>query len=128
MARILICGTWHGDRAAAIERIRARGCEIEQCSESTGPLECVVRHAPDVLLYGVESGRPWECGMLGLIHRVHPWLPVVVVTHDGSVEERLRLDPIRPSFVAVDPIEPDELCAVIDALIARRTALSRRSG
>jgi len=117
MIRILACGRWTEERAAALAGLRAAGYAVETSADGAGPIECVVGPAPDLLLYGAEGAGHWESDALRLVRRVHPSLPVVVVTPDGSVQERLRLAAIAPAYVAVDPIESAELCDAIEALV-----------
>jgi len=126
MARIVACGDWSGDRGAALARLKAEGYEVESCCNG-GPLECVLqKQAPDVLLYAVNASQSWEASALQVVHRIHPRLPIVVLTGDGSVEERLRLEMVRPAYVAVDPIEPAELAEAIQTLLERRVAVRIR--
>jgi DNA-binding NarL/FixJ family response regulator len=125
MTRIVACGQWDAERARALEQLRAAGYEVEFTRESAGPLDCVVERPPDILLFGVDSARPWEAGALKLVRRVHPLLPLVIVTADGSVEERLRLEAVKPAYVAVDPIESAELIEAIHDLASRG---ARRGG
>jgi DNA-binding response OmpR family regulator len=119
MTRIVACGHWSPERSVALDALRAAGLVVETCGGGIGPLECIVQRPPDVLLFGVDEERPWESGALTLVRRLHPLLPLVVVTSDGSVEERLRLASVRPAYVAMDPIEPAELLDAIHALVGR---------
>ncbi len=125
MTRIVACGQWNAERAQALEQLRAAGYEVEFTHGGRGPLDCVVERPPDILLFGVDNERPWEAGALKLVRRVYPVLPLVIVTGDGSVEERLRLDVVKPAYVAVDPIEPAELLEAIHDLASRA---ARRGG
>jgi CheY-like chemotaxis protein len=117
MIRILACGRWTGARAAALEGLRSAGFEVQVPGNGSGPIECVVGPVPDLLLFAADDGGAWEGNALSLVRRIHPRLPLVVVTADGSVQERLRLAAVSPSYVAVDPIETGELCDAIADLV-----------
>jgi len=127
MIRILACGRWTEERAAALDGLRDAGYAVETPANGAGPIECVVGPAPDLVLYGAGGHGSWESDALRLVRRVHPQLPVVVVTADGSVQERLRLAAIRPAYVAVDPIDASELCDAIEALAGPQAGARRRS-
>jgi DNA-binding NarL/FixJ family response regulator len=115
---VACCGGWTPERLSALEALRAAGFSVETCG-GTCPIECVIERPPDVLIYAVDPARDWECAALRMVKRLHPLLPLVVVTSDGSVDERLRFDPLRPAYVAVDPVDPDELADAVHALIGR---------
>ena len=114
--RILVCGEWERERATALESLRESGHRVARAACATGPLECLLAPAPDVLLLATEKDDGWARQALRMVRRRRPRLAVIVVTGDGSIEERLRLDAARPDCVLVDPIAPGELIEAVASL------------
>mgnify|MGYP001451688888 CR=1 FL=1 len=126
MTRIVACGRWTAGRAEALVPLREAGFVVEVCGDGAGTLESVVRRVPDVLVYAAEGDDSWDAGTWSIVRRTCGSIPLVVVTADGSVEERLRLAAVRPAYVAVDPIDPGELVQAIRELTAPRAGARPR--
>lgn len=75
----------------------------------------------DVAVVVLERSTEERIGLLQLLRRSLPRTPIVLVLDDPTPAARLATLTVRPFYVAVPPVGPDEMAAVLrDALIASR--------
>jgi len=79
------------------------------------------RQSVDVVVAALEQGHDDCAGLLQLLRRALPRTPMVLVLEDPTPAARLATLTVRPFYVAVPPVGPDEMAAVLrDALAANR--------
>ncbi len=71
-------------------------------------------------IIGVGGQREEDLGYLPCLNQVDPWLPVIVVNDRDSLETQRRVRSHRVFFYLVEPLERDEVRAVIDAAARER--------
>lgn len=74
---------------------------------------------PDAVLYELSSENAVDLAVLQLLRRTCPHLPLVLIAGDASIGEQRVLRELRPTYYAVQPVDPEE---IVDAL---RAALHR---
>lgn len=80
-------------------------------------VEAAIHHPPDLIVYEVGT-CPLDRGLLRLVRRALPRVPLVVAAHGDSLDARRQAHEFRPIFFAVHPISRSELRQIIRAVSA----------
>jgi len=100
--------------------LRDEGFEVVSFDNFDRLLENIVRRRPRVLIYGLGSQLTEDIGMLRLLRRAAPILPLVLLATEGSLATQRLIQGLRPVYYAVCPIEPEELLDAVRAALARK--------
>lgn len=90
-----------------------------QCPSGEELLEEVIQRRPDALVYALCPQMEQDLGILGLIRRASPDLPLVLLAPDDSIATRRRVLALRPIYYAVWPTEPVELREAVRAALVK---------
>jgi two-component system nitrogen regulation response regulator GlnG len=104
------------DAFAALEQ---RGFHVVTCRTSGNFMEEVVQHAPRVVVYQLRADSSEDLGVLQLMRRVAPDVPLILLAAEGSLDTQRLVQSLRPIYYAVSPIEPAELCEAVTAALSR---------
>jgi two-component system nitrogen regulation response regulator GlnG len=104
------------DALAALEEC---GFQVVTCRTSRNLLEEVVQHAPRVVVFELRPDSTEDLGVLQLVRRVAPDVPLILLAAEGSLDTQRLVQSLRPIYYAVCPIEPAELCEAVTAALSR---------
>ncbi len=118
--RVLLCES----DATGLERILAAAvAEVVACASLEDALRAAASQRFDVAFLGMHEHSRTTVGLLQLLRRAMPRTPIVLMLADASADaHRATLD-VRPFYVAVPPVSPDEM----DAVFSSAVAASRRA-
>jgi DNA-binding response OmpR family regulator len=100
--------------------LEADGFALVSCPDGGALLEEVMHRRPDAVVYALHGDCREDLGVLGLLRRAAPDVPLVLLAADGSLHTRRATEPLRPIYYAVCPVDEAELCDVVRAAVARR--------
>lgn len=95
------------------------GFDVVSCPSGETLIEEVVQHRPDAVVYALGPDCGPDIGVLQLMRRVAPTVPLVLLATDGSLAVQRQLRDLRPIYYAILPVEPAELRDAVYAAIAR---------
>lgn len=95
------------------------GFDVVSCPSGEALIEEVVQQRPDAVVYALGPEGGPDFGVLQLMRRVAPNLPLVLLATDGSLAVQRQLRDLRPIYYAILPVEPAELRDAVHAAIAR---------
>ena len=75
---------------------------------------------PDAVIYALRADCREDLGVLRLMRRAAPDVPLVLLAAEDSLDTRKLTQSLRPIYYVVSPLDGAELCEVM------RTAVSRR--
>ena len=100
--------------------LAAEGFDLVACPDASALLEEVVHRAPDAVIYALRADCREDLGVLRLMRRAAPDVPLVLLAAEDSLDTRKVTQSLRPIYYAVCPVDGAELREVM------RTAVSRR--
>jgi DNA-binding NtrC family response regulator len=104
---------------AASPLLEAQGYDVVGCGDGEMLVEEVVQHHADAVVFGLRPGSNEDLGLLHLIRRVAPDVPVVLIAAEGSLNTQRLVQSLRPIYYAVCPVEPAELCDAVKSALAK---------
>jgi DNA-binding NarL/FixJ family response regulator len=113
---IIICGCCIAADDPGIGRLRRKGWSVRRCSPEENLLDQVIQFRPRAVVYHVRSSA--DLGILRLLRRIDPALPLILVTQLVELAEQRLLQSVRPTFVAVAPAEADEIVQALENALA----------
>jgi DNA-binding NtrC family response regulator len=117
LPRVVVCGSCLEPRDQALVRLEDEGFVVVRCRNCEDLLERSIERRPAALICQVRPRSPQDLGMLKLLRRVHPEVPLVLLSTEASLDMQRAVQPLRPTYFAVLPIEEHELSdAVLGAL------------
>ncbi|MEQ1834604.1 MAG: hypothetical protein ABL977_16280 [Candidatus Eisenbacteria bacterium] len=118
-ARVLLCErTSKGPTRKLLQQLHFN---LVVCHALEEALRETAKHTVDVVVVVMEQDHGECVGLLQLLRRALPRTPFVLVLDDPTPAARLATLTVRPFYVAVPPVGPDEMAAVLrDALAASR--------
>lgn len=118
--RVLLCEREPGD-GAIFAVLKSVGVHAVQCPDTRVLLEESMRRAPDAVIYDLTVGDDEDIGILELLRRAAPAVPLILVASEGSLMTQKRVQSLRPMYYMVGPVEGAELREAVEAALARRT-------
>jgi DNA-binding NarL/FixJ family response regulator len=103
----------------AATALQGQGFELVQCLGGQELLEEVIQNRPDALVYALCPDMEQDLGILGLIRRASPDLPLVLLAPDDSISTRRRVLALRPIYYAVWPTDAVELREAVLAAVVK---------
>ena len=116
-SRIIVCGCCFAPDDPGLAGLRRDGHWVQRCTKEENLLDHVIEFRPSAVVYHVMSSA--DLGILRLLRRVAPSLPLVLVTEPAPLHEQRALQALRPTFVAVAPADTDELVEAIRSAIGK---------
>ena len=80
-------------------------------------LEQVVKGNVEALVFALCDDKGQDLGLLRLVRRAAPELPLVLLAKDDSLSVRRELQYFNPIYYAVWPVEPAELREAVIAAV-----------
>jgi DNA-binding response OmpR family regulator len=103
-----------------LSQLEAEGFELVTCPDARTLIEEVMQRVPDALIYALPADCREDLGVLRLMRRAAPNVPLVLLATEDSLETRRTTQALRPIYYAVCPIDGAELCQVMRNAVARR--------
>ena len=105
------------------------GFDLVGCSDARGVLEQVVKGHVDALVFALCDDKGQDLGLLRLVRRAAPELPLVLIAKDDALSVRRELQSFNPMYYAVWPADTAELREAVVAAVQKssrpRTAARR---
>ncbi|MEK7330718.1 MAG: hypothetical protein AAB113_07935 [Candidatus Eisenbacteria bacterium] len=100
--------------------LETEGFDLVACPDAHALLEEVMHRIPDAVIYALRADCREDLGVLRLMRRAAPDVPLVLLAAEDSLDTRKVTQSLRPIYYAVCPVDGAELRDVM------RTAVSRR--
>jgi DNA-binding response OmpR family regulator len=100
--------------------LASEGFELVACADGQALLEEVMHRQPDAVIYALGADCREDLGVLRLMRRAAPDVPLVLLACDGSLDTRRSLQSLRPIYFAVSPVDDAELRDVVRSAVRRR--------
>lgn len=125
MTLIIVCDARpdpsEGDRIAA--SLRDMGVAVDFYTDGPRFLEAAVADQPALVVYALSAELETDLGVLRLLRRMRPDVEIVLLTDQTSLTTRVAVQPLRPMFCSVGPLDPAEVTGVVQAALRRRERL-----
>ena len=103
--------------AAALDEL---GFQAEWTDSGAGAVCEAAAGEIALCVIGVDRQSEGDLDYLSCLNQVDPWLPVIVVNDRDSLETQRKVRSHRVFYYLVEPLERDEVRAVIDAAARER--------
>ena len=100
--------------------LEADGFELVSCPDARALLEEVMHRPPDAVIYALRPDCREDLGVLKLMRRAAPEVPLVLLAAEDSLDTRKVTQSLRPIYYAVCPVDGAELSEVVRTAVARR--------
>lgn len=100
--------------------LESEGLELVSCADARELLEEVMHRQPDAVIYGLRPDCHEDVGVLQLLRRAAPEVPLVLLAAEDSLDTRRLTQTLRPIYYAVCPVDGAELRDVVRAAVTRR--------
>jgi DNA-binding response OmpR family regulator len=118
---VLLCERCLSPGDPALTRLVDEGHSVVHCDDSEDLIEHALRERPAAVICQFHEGQH-EMGVLHLLRRVAPELPLILISDRASLEDQRALLSLRPTYFALTPVEPEELASAVDAAIRSQAA------
>ena len=100
--------------------LEAEGFELISCADAHALLEEVMHRKPDAVIYALCADCSQDMGVLRLMRRAAPEVPLVLLAAEDSLDTRKITQTLRPIYYAVCPIDGAELRDVVRSAVRKR--------
>jgi DNA-binding response OmpR family regulator len=101
--------------------LEAEGFDLVSCADGRALLEEVMHRTPDAIVYALGADCRQDLGVLRVMRRAVPDVPLVLLAAEDSLDTRKVTQPLRPTYYVVCPVDGAELGDVLRAAIRRRS-------
>lgn len=115
MPRIII----HEPRQACDEcraLLSGGGHEVVVCPTRESLFAAISDRRPDLLVY-VLGDLATDLGVLAVLRRVSPTLPMILLGGPAGLDTRRTVQELKPVYYGVFPLEPSELSDAVDGAL-----------
>jgi DNA-binding response OmpR family regulator len=107
-----------GRRVATV--LSGLGSAVDVFSDGPRFLEAAVTRPPDLVVYALGAALEADLGVLRLLRRARPDVGLIVLARETSLQTRAAIQPLRPTYYLVGPLDPAEVVEVAQAALRRR--------
>ncbi|MBI1747058.1 MAG: response regulator [Acidobacteria bacterium] len=111
--KLLICNSGKQDIASIVQLLTSEKYQVDISLQPFDALQKLASSSFMVMIISIHSGESNWLDMIPLLNTLHPQLPVIVVTDDGSLETERIARRGRIFYYLMKPIEEKELKAVL---------------
>ncbi len=102
--------------------LRQEGYDLVACEDGEQLLEAVMARRPETVVYVFKQDCDEDLGVLHLLRRLAPTVPLIVLANEGSLRLQRLVQELRPIYYAVAPIEPSEIRSAVHSALNRRSS------
>ena len=125
MTHIIVCDarpdSGEGDRIAT--SLRDMAYTVDFYTDGPRFLEAAVADLPALVVYALSAEPETDLGLLRLLRRMQPNVEIILLADQTSLTTRVAVQPLRPLFCSVGPLDPGEVTGVVRAALRRRERL-----
>jgi DNA-binding response OmpR family regulator len=103
-----------------VSMLMTEGFDLISCPDARSLLEEVMHRQPDAVIYALRPDCREDLGVLRLMRRAAPDVPLVLLAAEDSLDTRRVTQTLRPIYYAVCPVDGAELRDVMRTAVARR--------
>ena len=107
MSRILIFEPRHDIDEYQV-MLSGQGHQVVVCPNRESLFDAIAERRPDLLVY-VLGDLGTDLGVLSVLRRVSPKLPLILLGGPSGLEARRSVQELKPTYYGVFPLEPTEL-------------------
>lgn len=96
------------------------GQEIITCKDREALVEALADRRPDVLVYVIQSLME-DLGLLQLLRRVAPTLPIILLGGPTDLASRRTIQELKPTYYGILPLDSTELSDAVRGALHRGT-------
>lgn len=100
--------------------LETEGFDLVSCADGHALLEEVMHRLPDAVIYALRPDCREDLGVLRLMRRAAPEVPLVLLAAEDSLDTRKVTQTLRPIYYAVCPVDEAELRDVVRAAVRKR--------
>jgi DNA-binding NtrC family response regulator len=117
--RVVVCESCLDPQDPALTRLADDGFEVVHCRNCEDLLQQSISRRPAAVICQVRAQSIQDVGILKLLRRVHPDVPLVLLSTEASLEMQRTVQPLRPTYFAVIPIEEHELSEAVRGALGK---------
>jgi DNA-binding NtrC family response regulator len=125
MARVLICQCAERMARELAAALAEEGIGVIPCPEGDQLVETTLREQPDAVIHVLREDPHEDLGLLRLVRRAAPEIPLILLAESGSLEIQRQLIELRPIFYDVVPVGPEDLLDAVRSAIERGAATQK---
>ena len=114
---ILVLGCDEAAISVMASCLEPRGVGLSVVTSPAELVREVVSRHPVAIVMGVRPGAESDLGAIEMVHAINGELPIVVIASADSIELERRAREARIFYYVVEPLQPEELEAVMDDLL-----------
>lgn len=120
-SRVVVYEARCGEDRPSLASLAGQGFDLVDCADARNVLEQVVQGHVDALVFALCDDKGQDLGVLRLVRRAAPDLPLVLLAKDDSLNVRRELQYFNPIFYAVWPPDSVELREAVCAAVLKGT-------
>ena len=124
--RVLVFDGYLAPEPAAMEALERHGYAVVRCSDTHTLLEEIVQRPPSVVVFGLRANGLEDLGLLHLVRRALPNVPLILIADKGSLETQRGIQSLRPIYYAMCPLDAAELGEAVESALEGRRVLAER--
>ena len=102
--------------------LEQEGYELTACEDGEQLLEAAMKQRPDAVVYVFKKECSEDLGVLQLLRRLAPTVPIVVLANATSLRLQRLVQHLRPIYYAVAPVDPVEIRSAVQSALNRRSS------
>ena len=102
--------------------LQQEGYDLVVCEDGERLLEAVMARRPETVVYVFKQDCDEDLGVLHLLRRLVPTVPLIVLANEGSLRLQRLVQELRPIYYAVAPVEPSEIRSAVQSALSRRSS------
>ena len=118
-SRVVVYEASCAEGRPSVASLADQGFELIDCADARSVLEQVVQGHVDALVFALCDDKGQDLGLLRLVRRAAPDLPLVLLARDDVLSVRRELQHYNPVFYADWPPDPVELREAVSAAVLK---------
>ena len=124
LPRIIVCERCLDPSDPALARLTGDGFEVVHSQTCEELIAQAIERRPAAVICQVDSPTSHDIGMLTLLRRVHPDMPLILLSTEGSLEIQRTVLSLRPIYFAVMPVDEYELSEALRGTLLKAAGQS----
>lgn len=98
--------------------LSGQGHEVVLCPDREVLFDAIAERRPDLLVYVLDE-LGTDLGLLTVLRRVSPTLPLILLGGPSGLEARRSVQELKPTYYGVLPLDPTELSDAVRGVLHR---------